>query len=365
MVREFAEVEIKEQAKDWDKEHKFPWEVIRQLSKLGLMGMILPKEYGGAGADPISYILAIEELSKCCASVGVTVAVHNSMACYPIYTWGSAQQKKKYLPELASGKKLGAFALTEPGAGSDASGLRTTAKLDGDSWVLDGTKHFITNGNYADLIVVLAMTDRSKGHRGISTFLVEKDAPGFSIGKVEDKLGLNAAGNCELFFDECRIPRENLLGVENKGYGMAMFILDFSRIGIAAQALGIAERALEESLKYSKEREQFGRPIGKFQTVQNMLTDMATRIEAARWLTYRAAYQKMQGGRFSKEASMAKLYASETAMWVTTKAIQIHGGYGYMKDYPIERLFRDAKVTEIYEGTSEIQRVVIANNILK
>jgi butyryl-CoA dehydrogenase len=230
---------------------------------------------------------------------------------------------------------------------------------------LDGTKHFITNGNYADLIVVLAMTDRSKGHRGISTFLVEKDAPGFSIGKVEDKLGLNAAGNCELFFDECRIPRENLLGVENKGYGMAMFILDFSRIGIAAQALGIAERALEESLKYSKEREQFGRPIGKFQTVQNMLTDMATRIEAARWLTYRAAYQKMQGGRFSKEASMAKLYASETAMWVTTKAIQIHGGYGYMKDYPIERLFRDAKVTEIYEGTSEIQRVVIANNILK
>jgi butyryl-CoA dehydrogenase len=363
MVREFAETEIKEQAKDWDEEHKFPWEVIRHLGKLGVMGMTLPREYGGSGADPISYILAIEELSKCCASVGVTVAVHNSMVCYPIHKWGSNEQKDRYLPELASGKMLGAFALTEPDAGSDAAGLRMTARLDGDSWVLNGLKHFITNGNYADLTVVFVMTDRSKGHGGISTFLVEKGAPGFSIGKVEEKLGFNAAGNCELFFDDCRIPKENLLGAENKGYGMAMSILDSSRIGIAAQALGIAERAFEESLKYAKEREQFGRPIGKFQAIQWKLADMATELEAARLLILRAAQLKDKGERFTREAATAKLYASEMAMRVTTQAIQIHGGYGYMRDYPVERMFRDAKLCEIGEGTSEILRGVISRQL--
>lgn len=365
MVREFAENEIEPIAADIDKSMEFPIENVKKMGKVGFMGMMVPPEYGGAGAGAISYVTAIQEVSKVCASTGVIMSVNNSLVCHPLLAYGTEEQKQKFLKPLASGEKLGAFGLTEPGAGTDASAQATTAVLDGDEYVLNGSKVFITNGSDADTFIVFAMTDKSQGTRGISAFIVEKDTPGFTLGKYEDKLGIRASGQVELFFSDCRIPKENLLGKEGAGFKIAMGTLDGGRIGIAAQAVGIAQAALEESIKYSKERVQFGRPIATKQAIQWMIADMASRIEAARLLLYRAAAAKDAGKRYSYEAAMAKLVASEAAMDVTTKAIQIHGGYGYTKDYPVERFFRDAKITEIYEGTSEVQRMVISGTLLR
>lgn len=365
MVRDFAEKEIKPIAAEIDKTMEFPIENVKKMGKLGLMGMMVPKEYGGAGADAVSYVIAIEEISKVCASTGVIMSVNNSLVCHPLLTYGNQQQKQKYLKPLASGEKLGAFALTEPGAGTDASAQSTTAVLEEDYYVLNGSKVFITNASNADVFIVFAMTDKSKGTRGISAFIVEKGTPGFTLGKYEDKLGIRASGQMELFFSECKVPKENLLGQEGMGFKIAMATLDGGRIGIAAQAVGIAQGALEESIKYAKERVQFGKPIATKQAIQWMIADMASRIEAARLLVQRAAFTKDSGKRYTYEAAMAKLVASETAMWVTTKAIQIHGGYGYTKDYPVERFFRDAKITEIYEGTSEVQRMIISGTLLR
>ena len=365
MVREFAEREIEPMAADIDKSMEFPIDNAKKMGKVGFMGMMVPQEYGGADAGAISYVTAIEEVAKVCASTGVIMSVNNSLVCHPILTYGTEEQKQKFLRPLASGEKLGAFGLTEPSAGTDASSQTTTAVMDGDEYVLNGSKVFITNGSDADIFVVFAMTDKKQGTRGISTFIVEKDTPGFTLGKYEDKLGIRASGQVELFFSDCRIPKENLLGKEGAGFKIAMATLDGGRIGIAAQAVGIAQAALEESIKYSKERVQFGRPIATKQAIQWMIADMAARIEASRLLLYRAAAAKDAGKRYSYEAAMAKLVASETAMDVTTKAIQIHGGYGYTKDYPVERFFRDAKITEIYEGTSEVQRMVISGTLLR
>lgn len=363
MVREFAEKDVAPIAAQIDKEESYPEENVKRMGALGMMGMTVPREYGGAGADTVSYVIAIEEIARVCASTAIIMSVNNSLACYPLLTFGTEEQKKKYLMPLASGQKLGAFSLTEPNAGTDAAGLMTTAKLDADNYIINGSKFFVTNGSVADTIILFAMTDRAKGTRGISTFIIEKGFPGFSIGTVEEKLGIRGSKTAELVFEDCHVPKENLLGKEGEGFKIAMATLDGGRIGVGAQATGIAQGAFEASLKYAKEREQFGRPIGKFQAIQWMLADMATRIDAARFLVYRAAQTKDLGKRYSKEAAMAKLYASETAMWVTTKAIQIHGGYGYTKDYPVERFFRDAKITEIYEGTSEVQRMVIAGSL--
>jgi butyryl-CoA dehydrogenase len=365
MVAEFAEREIKPKAQEIDETGEFPWDNIKKMGKLNLLGLPIPKEYGGAGVDTVSYVLAVEEVSKRCASTGVIMSVHTSVGTYPIYLFGTQEQKQKYVPPLAKGERIGAFALTEPSAGSDAAGVQTTAVLEGDHYVLNGSKIFITNGGVAGSVVVMAMTDKSKGHRGISAFIVERDTPGFTYGSLEKTMGMIGSDTSELVFEECMIPKENLLANEGMGFKIAMKALDGGRIGIAAQALGIAEAAMEESIKYSKEREQFGRPIASFQAIQWMIANMATEIEAARMLIYNAAQQKDKGERYSNEAAMAKLYASEVAMRATTKAIQIHGGYGYIKDYPVERFFRDAKITEIYEGTSEIQRLVIAASLLK
>ncbi len=364
-AREFAEKEIKPRAAEVDASGEFPMEIIEKLARLNFLGITVPDQYGGGGLDAISYAIVIEEISRACASTGIIVSVNNSLVCEPILQYGTEFHKKKYLPDLASGKKLGCFALTEPEAGSDASNLKTTAVLKGDHYILNGNKLFITNGREAAVALVFAMTDKSLGYKGISTFIVERGFPGYSIGKVHQKLGINASGQCELYFEDCMVPKENLLGGEGGGFKLALVTLDEGRIGIAAQAVGIAQACLDECLKYSKERVQFGQPIAKFQAIQWMLADMATEIEAARLLTYRASFLKDKGQRFTTEAAMAKLLASETAMKATTKGIQIHGGYGYMKEYPMERFFRDAKITEIYEGTNEIQRLVIASNILK
>jgi len=364
-AREFAEKEIKPRAAELDATGEFPTEIIENLARLNFLGITIPEEYGGGGLDTISYVIIIEEISRACASTGVILSVNNSLVCEPILKYGTDFQKKKYLSDLASGKKIGCFALTEPEAGSDASNLKTTAVLKGDHYVLNGNKLFITNGRVAEVALVFAMTDKSLGYKGISTFLVEQGFTGYSIGNVQQKLGINASGQCELYFEDCQVPKENLFGEEGKGFKLALAILDGGRIGIAAQAVGIAQACLDECLKYSKERVQFGQPIAKFQAIQWMLADMATEIEAARLLSYRAAFLKDKGERYTTEAAIAKLFASETAMKATTKGIQIHGGYGYMKEYPMERFFRDAKVTEIYEGTNEIQRIVIASNILK
>lgn len=364
-AREFAEKEIKPRAAEIDATGEFPTEIIKKLAQLNFLGITIPEEYGGGGLDAISYAIVIEEISRACASTGVILSVNNSLICEPILTFGTDSQKKNYLPDLASGKKLGCFALTEPEAGSDASNLKTTAVLKGDHYILNGNKLFITNGRFADVALVFAMTDKSLGYKGINAFIVERAFPGYSVGKVQQKLGINASGQCELYFEDCAVPKENLFGGEGGGFKLALVTLDGGRIGIAAQAVGIAQACLDECLKYSKERVQFGQPIAKFQAIQWMLADMATEIEAARLLTYRAAFLKDKGERYSSQASMAKLFASETAMKATTKGIQIHGGYGYMKEYPMERFFRDAKITEIYEGTNEIQRVVIASSILK
>ncbi len=365
MAHDFAEKEIKPKAPELDKTERHPAEIIQKMAELNLMGMAIPDTYGGGGADVVSYVLALEEISWGCASVGVIMSVNNSLVCDPIYNFGTEEQKKKFLTPLASGKKLGCFGLTEPEAGSDAAAQKTTAVLQGDVWVINGKKNFITNGNVADYCVLMAMTDRSKGYKGISSFIVDCKSPGFSVGVVEKKLGIKASGTAELILEDCHVPKENLLGEVGQGFYVAMNTLDGGRIGIAAQANGIAKAALEAAIAYSKTRTQFGNPISKFQAIQWMIADMATELEAARLLTLRAAFLKDHKQRYEKEAAMAKLFASETANRIATKALQVHGGYGYIQEYNVERHFRDARITEIYEGTSEIMRLVIANNILK
>lgn len=364
MVRKFAVNEVEPLAADIDAEHRFPVETVEKMARYGLLGIPFPTEYGGAGGDHISYAIAVEELSRVCASTGVICSAHTSLCCWPIFKWGNEEQKKKYLPGLLSGEKLGAFGLTEPNAGTDASGQQTRAEDDGDYWVLNGAKVFITNGGYADVFVVMAMTDKSKGNRGISAFIVEKGDEGFSIGKTEDKLGICASSTTELVFQNCRIPKDRLLGGVGKGFKVAMSTLDGGRIGIASQALGIAQGALDVTIEYMKARKQFGKKLSQFQALQFVVADLATSIEAARLLVYRAADSKEKGLPYGKEAAMAKLFAAETAMNVTTKCVQLYGGYGYTKDYPVERMMRDAKITEIYEGTSEVQRMVIAASVI-
>ena len=361
MYREFAENEVKPLAEEIDEEERFPMETVEKMAKLGMMGIYFPKEYGGAGGDVLSYAMCVEELAKVCGTTAVIVSAHTSLCCAPIYENGTEEQKRKYLPDLLSGRKIGAFGLTEPNAGTDASGQQTTAvKNENGDYVLNGSKCFITNGNVASTFVVFAMTDKSKGNHGITAFIVEKDFPGFSTGKHEKKMGIRGSSTCDLIFEDCIVPKENLLGKEGKGFKIAMQTLDGGRIGIAAQALGIAEGAMEESINFAKTREQFGRPIAKFQNTQFLFADMHVAIEAARLLTYKAAVAKTEGGRFTLDAATAKLFASEAAMKITTKAVQVHGGYGYTKDYPVERMMRDAKITEIYEGTNEVQKMVIA-----
>lgn len=365
LFSEFAENEVKPYAKEVDETEEFPWETVKKLQKYGFMGIPVPKEYGGQGCDTLTYALCVEELSKCCATTGVIVSAHTSLCCDPIWKYGTEAQKEKYLRPLAAGSKLGAFALTEPNAGTDAAGVQTRAVLESNEYVLNGSKIFITNGKEADVYVVFAMTDPSKGTKGISAFIVEKDTPGFTFGTKEKKLGIRGSATYELIFRDCRIPRENLLGAEGKGFGIAMGTLDGGRIGIAAQALGIAEGALEATIAYVKERKQFGRRIADFQNTQFRIAEMAAKVEAAKLLVYKAARAKDTQKRFSVEAAMAKLTAAETAMDVTTKCVQLYGGYGYTREYPIERMMRDAKITEIYEGTSEVQRMVIAGSLLK
>jgi len=364
MVKEFAEKEIEPIAQEIDQKSIFPEKTIKKLGELGVLGLCVSTKYGGAGMDPISLVLVIEELSRVCASHGVIVSVNNSLVCYTLERFGSEEQKEEYLVPLASGKGLGFYALTEPGAGTDAASIQTTATLDGDEYVINGTKHFITNARYSRAGIVFATVDKTKRHKGICAFIVEKDTPGFKVVKEEDKMGIRAAAVSEIVFEDCRVPKENLLGGVGEGFKIALAALDSGRLGIAAQAVGIARRAMEESIKYSKERIAFGRPIADFQAIRWMIADMATRIEAARLLTLRGAYLKGKGVRFSKEAAMAKFYASDTAVRVTRDAVQIFGGYGYMKDYVVERLYRDAKITEIYEGTTEVQKMIISSQML-
>lgn len=365
MVRQFAQKEIAPKAAGLDARSEFPADNIKKMAELGLMGMMIPTEWGGAGLDTISYCLALEEISAACASTGVTMSVNNSLYCGPILKFGTPGQKEKYLRSFAQGKKLGAYALSEPGTGSDAANQQTTAKKTGAKYILNGRKNFITNGPHADAMVLYAMTDKEKRHKGISCFIVEKGFSGFSIGKIEKKLGICASSTSEVVLDNCEVPVENILGQEGGGFSIAMATLDSGRIGIGTQALGISRAAYEAALAYSKQREAFGQTISQFQAIQHYLADMALKIDASRLLIHRAAWMRDQGMPFSKEAAMAKLHASEAAMWITTKAIQVFGGYGYIKDYPVERHFRDAKITELYEGTSEIQRLVIARSILK
>ena len=365
MVREFAEKEIAPVAAELDEKEEFPDKILAKMAKLGLLGIIIPTEFGGAGLDTISYATVIEEISKKCASTGVITSVHNSLVAWPIKTYGTDAQKKKYLPLLAKGEKIGAFAGTEPNAGSDLGAMQTTATLKGDKYIINGDKTFITSGPKAGILILFAVTDKEAGTKGISAFIIENTYKGFKVGSVFDKMGINANLVSELVFENMEVPKENLLGKEGDGFKIALSTLDGGRIGIAAQAVGIAQAALDESIEYSKQRQQFGRPIAKFQAIQWKIADMATRIEAARFLVQKACYQKDLGERFSKEAAMAKLFASETAMAAVIDGMQIHGGYGYTKEYTIERLFRDAKITEIYEGTSEVQRMVIAGSLLR
>ncbi len=364
-IREFAEKEIMPRAQEIDQKGEFPWDIIRKMADLGLMGLPFPEEYGGAGGDAISYAIAVEEIARASGSVAITYSAHISLACSPIYLFGTEEQKRKYLIPMAKGEKIGAFGLTEPGAGSDAAAIKTRAVLDGDEWVINGQKIFITNGSVADVVVIAAVTDPAKGKKGISNFIVEKGTPGFRVGREEDKMGLRGSVTSELIFENCRIPKENLLGKEGEGYKQFLMTLDGGRIGIGAMAVGLGMAALEAAARYAKERVQFGQPIAEFQAIQWMIADMATELEAARLLVLRAAWLKDQGQRFTKEAAMAKLFASEAAVRACYKAIQIHGGYGYTKDYPVERLYRDARLTTIGEGTSEIQRLVIARHILE
>lgn len=367
MVRSFAETEVAPSAAERDETEHFDRALMfDRLGELGLTGIVFPEEYGGAGADYISYAIAVEELSRVCGSTGVTLSAHLSLCANPIYMFGTEEQKQKFLVPLAKGEKIGAFGLTEPSAGSDAGGTKTTATRDGNEWILNGSKIFITNAGDAEIYVVLARSDKTaEKHRGISAFIVEKGTPGFSFGKKEKKMGIRSSPTMELVFENCRIPADNLLGQEGQGFKVAMKTLDGGRIGIAAQALGIAQGALDASLAYTKEREQFNKPIAAFQGVSFQLADMATQIEAARLLIYNAAYRASAGLSYSQESAMAKLFASETAMRVTTQAVQLHGGYGYTREFPVERMMRDAKITEIYEGTSEVQRVVIGAGLTK
>ncbi|MBP3460541.1 MAG: acyl-CoA dehydrogenase [Lachnospiraceae bacterium] len=376
LFKDFAENEVKPLAQEIDEEHRFPRETVEKMAKYGFLGIPVPKEMGGQGCDILTYAMCVEELSKVCGTTGVIVSAHTSLCVDPILTYGTPEQKEKYVPDLASGKKLGAFGLTEPGAGTDAQGQQTKAVLDEETgeWVLNGSKCFITNGKEADVYVIIAVTGkiekRGRMQKEISAFIVEKGTPGFSFGTKENKMGICASSTYELIFTDCRIPKENLLGQKGKGFAIAMHTLDGGRIGIAAQALGIAEGALETTIEYVKERKQFGRSIAQFQNTQFQLADMATKVEAAKLLVYKAARKKdeFQAGAkvsYSVEAAMAKLYAAEVAMEVTTKCVQLHGGYGYIKEYNVERMMRDAKITEIYEGTSEVQRMVISGSLLK
>lgn len=361
----FAQNEVKPLAVVTDETEEFPRETVEKMKEIGFMGIPIPREYGGQGCDSLAYIMCVEELSKVCATTGVIVSAHTSLCCDPIANYGTPKQKEKYLVPLASGKKLGAFGLTEPSAGTDASAVKTTAVEDGDSYVLNGTKIFITNGKEADIYIIIAMTDKAAGTKGLSAFIVEKDTPGFTFGTKEKKMGIRGSSTYELIFRDCRISKENLLGQKGHGFNIAMNTLDGGRIGIAAQALGIAEGALETTVKYVKQRKQFGKTIAKFQNTQFVLADLATRVEATRLLVYKAAREKDSGKPFAEIAAMAKLFAAETAMEVTTKCVQLHGGYGYTREYEVERMMRDAKITEIYEGTSEVQRMVISGALLK
>lgn len=374
LFKEFAENEAKPLAIEVDETEKFPRATVDKMAKYGFLGIPVPKEYGGQGCDPLTYVMCVEELSKVCGTTGVIVSAHTSLCCDPIQTYGTEEQKQKYLVPLAKGEKLGAFGLTEPGAGTDAQGQQTKAVLDGDEWVLNGSKCFITNGKEADVYIIFAVTGkiekRGKFLKEISAFIVEKGTPGFTFGTKEKKMGIRGSATYELIFTDCRIPKENLLGQQGKGFNIAMHTLDGGRIGIAAQALGIAEGALERTIEYTKERKQFGKSIANFQNTQFQLADMATKVEAAKMLVYKAAMKKAEFAKnpkisYSEEAAMAKLYAAEVAMEVTTKAVQLHGGYGYIREYEVERMMRDAKITEIYEGTSEVQRMVISANLLK
>ncbi|WP_458408343.1 acyl-CoA dehydrogenase [Anaerotignum sp.] len=361
MYKKFAETEVKPLAEELDEEERFPVENIPKLARYGFMGIPFPKEYGGAGGNYLTYAMAIEELGKVCATTAVVVSAHTSLCAGPIYYFGTEEQKQKYLVPLAKGEKVGAFGLTEPSAGTDSSMQQTTAKLDGDEYVLNGTKVFITNAGYADIYVVIAMTDKSKGNRGISAFIVEKGTPGFSIGKKERKMGIRGSATCDLIFENCRIPKENLLGKEGQGFKIAMQTLDGGRIGIASQALGIMQGAIDECVKYVMERKQFGKKIGQFQNTQFELADMATKAEAAKLLVYKAACEKDAGRPYSHLSAMCKYYAGSTASDITRRCVQLFGGYGYTRDYPVERMMRDAKITEIYEGTSEVQKMVISS----
>ena len=365
MVREFASREILPRAAALDRAGEFPAEIIQSAATLGLMGMMVPEEYGGAGQDSVAYVIAQEELARASAGVQAIVTVNNSLACEPILRWGSEDLRRRYLPAMAGGRSLGCYCLTEPSAGSDAMSLATTARLDEDTWILNGTKIFVTSGVEADVCIVYARTGPEPGARGISTFVVEKGFPGVRVGKVEHKLGILCSSTAEIILEDCRVPRDNLIGEQGQGGRIALATLDGGRLGIAAQAAGITRAALEDSLGYAKERRQFGRPIAEFEAIQWYLADMATRLEASRLLIYRAAYLRDQGRPYTMEVAMAKLFASETAMWAAHKAVQIHGGYGYIKEYNVERYFRDAKITEIYEGTSEIQRIVIARHVVR
>ncbi|MCU4836249.1 acyl-CoA dehydrogenase AcdA [Bacillus cereus] len=365
MVRDFAKNEVAPTAAERDEEERFDRELFDQMAELGLTGIPWPEEYGGIGSDYLAYVIAIEELSRVCASTGVTLSAHTSLAGWPIFKFGTEEQKQKFLRPMAEGKKIGAYGLTEPGSGSDAGGMKTIAKRDGDHYILNGSKIFITNGGIADIYVVFALTDPESKQRGTSAFIVESDTPGFSVGKKESKLGIRSSPTTEIMFEDCRIPVENLLGEEGQGFKVAMQTLDGGRNGIAAQAVGIAQGALDASVEYARERHQFGKPIAAQQGIGFKLADMATDVEAARLLTYQAAWLESEGLPYGKESAMSKVFAGDTAMKVTTEAVQVFGGYGYTKDYPVERYMRDAKITQIYEGTQEIQRLVISRMLTK
>ncbi|MDM5311693.1 MULTISPECIES: acyl-CoA dehydrogenase [Peribacillus] len=365
MVRDFAQNEVAPTAAERDEEERFDREIFDKMAELGLTGIPWPEEYGGIGSDYLAYCIAVEELSRVCASTGVTLSAHTSLAGWPIYKFGTEEQKQKYLRPMAQGEKIGAYGLTEPSSGSDAGGMRTTAKLVGDEYVISGSKIFITNGGIADTYVVFALTDPESKQKGTSAFIIEKDFPGFSVGKKEKKLGIRSSPTTEIIFDECRVPKENLLGEEGEGFKIAMMTLDGGRNGIAAQAVGIAQGALDAAVDYAKERVQFGKPISAQQGIGFKLADMATGVEASRLLTYQAAWLESVGLPYGKESAMSKLFAGDTAMKVTTEAVQVFGGYGYTKDYPVERYMRDAKITQIYEGTQEIQKLVISRMVTK
>ncbi|MBG9539278.1 acyl-CoA dehydrogenase [Bacillus thuringiensis] len=365
MVRDFAKNEVAPTAAERDEEERFDRAIFDQMAELGLTGIPWPEEYGGIGSDYLAYVIAIEELSRVCASTGVTLSAHTSLAGWPIFKFGTEEQKQTFLRPMAEGKKIGAYGLTEPGSGSDAGGMKTIAKRDGDHYVLNGSKIFITNGGIADIYVVFALTDPESKQRGTSAFIVESDAPGFSVGKKESKLGIRSSPTTEIMFEDCRIPVENLLGEEGQGFKIAMQTLDGGRNGIAAQAVGIAQGALDASVAYARERHQFGKPIAAQQGIGFKLADMATDVEAARLLTYQAAWLESEGLPYGKESAMSKVFAGDAAMKVTTEAVQVFGGYGYTKDYPVERYMRDAKITQIYEGTQEIQRLVISRMLTK